>query len=166
MAQSAFIRKVNPWHQRLADWLILNGTTKGWNERASKEFNVTQAWISTVVHSDAFQDYYQELNGQHSQALLHSVREKALGAADQAISEIQKRLDEKGADLPYESLLQTADLMMKRTGHGDGPAQPANVQVNIGLVTREELEHHRARLRSGPKALELKVSPATGDGDA
>jgi len=166
MAQSAFIRKVNPWHQRLADWLILNGTTKGWNERASKEFNVTQAWISTVVHSDAFQDYYQELNGQHSQALLHSVREKALGAADQAISEIQKRLDEKGADLPYESLLQTADLMMKRTGHGE-PGVQQNLQVNIGLVTREELEVHRTRLRErAPTVPRLNAPPATGDGDA
>jgi len=169
MAQSAQIRKVNPWHARLADWLIINGTTKGWNARAAEHFNVTQSWISTIVHSDAFQDYFQELNGQYSQALLSSVREKALGAADQAISEIQNRLDKEGKTLPYETLLETADVLMKRTGHGDGSVGPAQqIQVNVGLVTREELEHHRARLRTaggGPKLLEAGVS-GEGEPDA
>lgn len=161
MAQSAQIAKVNPWHLRLADWLIIHGNSKGWNARAAEEFGVTQAWISTVVHSDAFQDYYQRRNDEHSKALLSSVAEKIAGAAGQAIDLLAERLELEGKVLPYDTLLETVDVLGKRAGLGEHKGAAPQTTVNVALVSREELEQYRARMRKSSQSIELEAVEAT-----
>lgn len=168
MAQSAQILKVNPWHQRLADWLIANGTAKGWNAKAAEHFGVTQAWISTVVHSDAFQDHYQRISTEHSQALLQSVREKAVGVADLAIDELGRRLETEAQIIPIGTLLETTDVLLKRAGYGEpkngatgGPIQ------QVLVVSPSELEAARRAMRGldapGQKVLLApEAQPAEG----
>src|SRR5262245_15899250 len=130
MAQSAQIAKLNPWHVRFADWLILN-PDKGLSD-AAKVFQRSIPWLSTVLNSDAFQDYFQELSRSHSEAILHTVREKTLGLADQAITQLAERMEVE--QLPPATLVTIADMALKRTGHGEagrGPGGPVNVQVNV-----------------------------------
>src|SRR5690242_17529910 len=128
------IAKVSDWHERFAEWLILN-PDKGLEE-AAKVFNRSVPWLSTVRNSDAFQDYFKKLSSAHTGAVLHSVREKTLGLADQVITKLQERVELEGASIPLKGLLEIADVALKRTGHGDGPAAVAGgpVQVNIGVV--------------------------------
>ena len=149
MAQSAQIAKVNPWHQRFADWLILHGAEPGWNAKAAKEFGRTPAWISTVYHSDAFQDYYQRLSDEYRKELLQTVSEKIAGAAGQAIDLLAERLTLEGHILPYNTLLETVDVLGKRMGVGESSGPTTVVNNNVALVSREELETYRARMRSG-----------------
>jgi hypothetical protein len=50
----------NEWLRLLGDWLMENGGPRGsWMYAASLRFGVTEKWIATLWHSDAFQDYYQ-----------------------------------------------------------------------------------------------------------
>lgn len=164
MAQSAQIVSVNPWHQRFADWLILYGSAPGWNKRAAEHFGRTPAWISTVYHSDAFQDFYKARESEHSKELLQTVQEKIAGAAGMAIDALTTRLELEKELLPYNTLLETVDVLGKRMGLGDGKQQPTVVN-NIALVSREELEQYRARMRlskEDPKPVALKVVGEAG----
>lgn len=157
MAQSAQIAKVNPWHQRFADWLILDGAAPGWNKRAAEHFGRTPAWISTVYHSDAFQDFYRAREAEYSKELLQTVQEKIVGAAGQAIDALAQRLTLEADILPYDTLLETVDILGRRSGLGEGKGGNTVVN-NIALVSREELQEYRDRMRlskefSKPKEL-------------
>lgn len=148
MAQSVQIAKVNPWHQRLADWYIANPTAT--LAETAAEFKKTISWISIVRNSDAFQDYFQTLSRAVSDGVAISVREKTLALADQSIDALQQQLDQAaatGVALPPATLVDIADMALKRTGHGEARATPQVVNNVIGMVTREELAQHRAVMR-------------------
>ena len=152
MAQSVQIAKVNPWHQRLADWYIANPTAN-LNETA-KHFEKTPSWISIVKNSDAFQDYFQKLSLQHSDAISQTVREKTLALGDQAVSQLQDQLDLAaltGQSLPPATLVTIADMALKRTGHGESRQAPQVVNNVIGMVSREELAKHRQVMRGADR---------------
>ena len=146
MAQSAQIAKVNHWHQRLADWLITNPASK--LSEAAKHFGKTQAWISTVIHSDAFQDYYQKLSADHSTSILS----KAAGVAGQALDALGERLEKEAGILPINTLLEISDVMLKRAAPPALATQPGNLSVHLGVVTKDELAELRVQMRSGGNA--------------
>lgn len=132
---------------------------------AAAEFGVTQAWLSTVKNSDAFIDYFQRLSAAHSEALLLGVREKAIATADAAVGEIQRRLEVSAETIPLNQLLDISDVLLKRTGHGEGRSQAPTVSVHLGLVSKEELAEARLRMRersSSQGTIELEAKDITG----
>lgn len=141
MAQSVQIAKVNHWHERLSDWLIANpDKTLG---EAAKVFNKTQSWISTVIHSHAFEDYHKA----RSEAYSASVLDKAAGVAGQALEALGERLASEAAILPIGTLLEVADVMTKRAR--PAPAQaPTQITNQIGIMTRDELASIRTEMRN------------------
>lgn len=163
MAQSAQIKNINPWHRNLADWLIVNGTSPGWNARAAEHFKVTRPWLSSVYHSDAFQDYFQRLSASHSSALHLSIKEKLTGTLDQAIEKLQDRIEVQGDSISTNNLLDVIDILGKRTGLGERQAEGIpTIQNNVLVVTQEDLAKSRERMRgikgeSSPRALENSV---------
>lgn len=158
-AQVATIAKVNPVHRRLADWLIARGgATKGWNKAASIEFNYTQAWISTIYHSDAFQDYYRQLADTHSTALAVGLADKINGLAGQAIDELGRRLEEAPESMLASTVIEIAELALKRTGLG--PQSTLNVQ-QLNVVSPDVLAESRAKMRlAQTPTLDLKAEPS------
>ena len=154
MSQSAQIAKVSPVHQRLADWLVANGGAgKGWNKRAAEHFGYTQAWLSTIYHSDAFQDYFQRFSQLHSTVVAVGLGDKVSGLAGQAVDELQRRMEEQGETLPLNQVLEIAELSLKRAAP---VAQPGHNQTNnILVVSKEDLEKARLNMR-GVKQVELK----------
>lgn len=158
MALSAQIKNINPWHRDLADWLIVNGNSPGWNARAAAQFKVSQAWLSTVVHSDAFQDYYLRLRDEVTKPQLFSAKERMTGILDQTLTKIEEKLENQSDTLSLGNLLDAADILAKRTGHGEGKSSGETlVQINTQVVTREALEESRARMR-GTKVLALEAN--------
>jgi hypothetical protein len=144
MAASAQIARLNPWHNRFALWLIAHGETKGWGKKAAAEFGVTQAWLSTVYHSDAFQDYYKGLRAEHTATLIHSISDKLNGAAGQALDILQEKLELEGPSLPFDTILETVDVLTKRAL----PAQSKNeTNIQVALVSKEELAAFRDQMR-------------------
>jgi hypothetical protein len=149
MAQSAGIKKMlNPWHRKLADWLLENGTGPGWNKKASEAFGVSPAWISTVVHSDAFQDHYQRLRAELDSLSVFSTHERLRGTLDQTIDIVQERLETQRETIPLGQLLDAVDILGKRTGLGEKTqVDNHSVQNNILVVSAEALEESRKRMR-------------------
>lgn len=169
MALSAQIKRVNSWHEQLAEWLILNGDGPGWNAAAAKHFGRQAAWISTVVHSDAFQDYYQRLRADTVVPQIFSARERMLGTLDQALTMVQDKLEKDGETIPLSGLLNAVDLLAKRTGHGEANKSSPDtiVQNQVLIVSKDDLAESRARMRGGkvtaslPLALDASVESAS-----
>lgn len=154
MALSAQIKQVKDWHRDLADWLILNGgMIQGWNRKASVHFQVGGPWLSTVVHSDAFQDYYHRRRDSITIPKLLTARDRMLGILDQTLDKIEEKLENSSETLSLGNLVDTADILAKRTGHGEGKSSEGTlVQINTQVVTREALAESRARMRGGSSA--------------
>ena len=149
MSQSASIRKVNHWHQRFADWLIANPDKP--LSAAAKEFDVTLSWLSTVKNSDAFIDYFTELSRSHSRAVSLTIADKTRAVAEMCLDEMGRRLETDAQILPFETIKDTADTMLKRAGYGEARGAATPVQVNVGLVTRGDLEALRVKMRAEPQ---------------
>lgn len=169
LALSAQVKNVNPWHEKLAAWMLVHAGSPGWNRRAAENFGVSSAWISTVVHSDAFQDYYQRLRQETTVPAVFSARERLLGTLDQAIDLVQDKLEKDGSTLTLSNLLDTVDVLAKRTGHGEGKSSSVEISNQVLLVTKEELQESRARMR-GSKPLTLDnqqagTTPSTSQTD-
>lgn len=143
MAQSAQIKKVNHWHERLCDWLIANPGAP--QNEAAKYFQKTPAWISTVINSDAFQDYYRERSLATSNAVVVDLKAKMLGATDMAVSEIQRRLSTPQA-MTTDELLAVTDTMSKRAMPAQASQGGPAVQ-QILIVSKDDLAAARAAMR-------------------
>lgn len=159
MAQSVQIKKVNSWHQALAAWLIANPAKN--QSEAAKHFGVTQAWLSTVINSDAFQDYFRQLQAEHTSSLLAPVVEKVRAAADQAVSEIQARMNTDITKFSTKDLLEVSDVMLKRAGYqgaGARGAASAPQVIQVFQVSRETLEESRRAMRLHKPAPPLNLS--------
>jgi len=149
MAASAQIKKVNPWHEKLAAYMLLHGDSPGWQARASKEFNVSQSWLSTVIHSDIFQDYYLRLREETTPPIIQDARSRMLGTLDHAITLVQQKLESDGPTLPLSNILEAVDILAKRTGHSERTTDTPIIQNQVLVVSREDLEESRKRMRRG-----------------
>jgi hypothetical protein len=158
MSQSAALKRINPVHQRLADWLLEHGgNSKGWSRRAAEAFGYSQPYLSTIYHSDAFQDYYQARCAEFGQAISIGLAEKVNGLAGQALDVLAERLVDQ-PDMPTSQVLEIADKALKHAGFGGPKAGPA--QVNNYILSSEDLASAQARMRGAqPKAIELEVVP-------
>lgn len=157
MAQSAQIKKVNAWHERLCDWLIANPGKK--QKEAAQLFGVSESWLSTVIHSDSFQDYFRTRSDAASAAIIHSVKEKMLGAADQAVSELQRRL-EHPLSFTTQELLDVSDVMTKRSMPVQAAQSAGIQQLHLHMVPKSALAEARAAMRGAQRLEEFPEVPA------
>ncbi len=148
----------------MADWLIVNPTKT--NREAAKAFDVTEAWLSTVKNSDAFVDYFTEISRAHSKAVCSDLASKTRAVAEMALDELGRRMETDATVLPFSEIRDTADVMLKRAGYGEAKGAAAQTVINVGVVTRGDLEILRAQMRSTSKPIELKAleTPSKEDG--
>lgn len=155
-------RGVNRWHEQLADWLIANpGRTQ--NE-AARHFDVTAAWLSSVVNSDAFQDHYKRKAANHSEALLLGIREQTAGVAAQGLAELGRRMENPRA-MPVAEVLAITDTMLKHAKPADAGSRPSTLLV----VSKEDLELARQEMRARavvsatPSEKLIDITPSPGE---
>lgn len=156
MAASVQIAKVNHWHERLADYMIaFPEATLG---EIAAALQKTPSWISTVKNSDVFIDYWMRRSREHSKAVTRDVKAKGLATAELAIEQLHRKLESPEAQLlTTETLLNVVDVTMKRFGYGnDAISKAPAINVNLGLVTAEQLAEARAKLRKAEEIIEIE----------
>ncbi len=151
MAESAQIQKVSIKHDVLLDYLIANPTMK--RSEVAAIFGVTQAWLSTIIHSCAFQEKLRQRQDQVFEvAVLRPIQEKLMGAANMAADRLMEVL-------PLESDVKTLNTVLDTTlanlGYGQKAAgTPVNQQNNYTFnISKEDLAGARAligRVGAGP----------------
>jgi hypothetical protein len=143
------IQKMSSRHQAILNFILANPTCK-YSEVAA-EFGVTQAWLSTIIHSHAFQD---QLRRRHDElfdaAVVQPLGDKLHAAAHMTLDEYMEKVPNLSAD----QLISSTDKLLGKLGfgtkqngatviHGD---VIQNNQVNSAHVSPEVLAEARERI--------------------
>ena len=114
-------------------------------------FNVSQSWLSTVIHSDAFQARFEQLRSEKRERTLFTIEEKMLGLAHAAIEKLGEKLEETESP---EFVKSTAESVLDRLGYGTKAQggitiNPGNgSEVHITPVSKDTIHAaNRARER-------------------
>jgi len=150
------IQNRNFSHDAIALWLIANP------DRMLKDcavhFGYTQAWISAIIHSDAFKARYDDLLGDADTIVINDIPAKLRGVASRALDGLAEAVEVAVADsnstmMHRGFLLETSDKLLRDLGYG--PQKPPvhttvvenqqNVFVGVDSTT---LERARNKLLS------------------
>ncbi len=147
MAKSAQIKKVSIKHEEIMNFMLANPILPVGEVAA--HFGVTFPWLSTIIHSDAFQDRLKKKQEElFDCAVLQTVPEKVEAAT-------QVTLDaylEKVPTLTADQLISAQDKLLNRLGYGtkngNGLTIGANSQVNVQMnqVSGDILKEARDRI--------------------
>lgn len=145
------IQRISHKHSMIMNWMVLN-PDKPLRECA-EHFGVTQAWLSTVIHSDVFQAEFQEkLKNIHNHCA-QSIPEKLRVVTDIALDKLATKVAE--SEDP-EFILDAADKALHRMGYapasarnGFGAGQGVQVnQQNVFMLSQEDLDAARNVMRN------------------
>ncbi|HEU4854501.1 MAG TPA: hypothetical protein VFS89_04340, partial [Nitrosospira sp.] len=163
MAISNQIKKVTFTHEALILWMLENPHRS--LRDAAAYFGYTQSWLSTIIHSDAFQEQLRKRQDELAIMTGHDIRAKLRAATDVALGGLTRSL-ETTEDPKF--LLDATDKLLHRMGYAPasarnpgGPVQQTNIQNNI-TVSSDDLAAARALI--GNQAQGILPSPATPGG--
>lgn len=156
------IAKLTPRHEEIMSFIVANPTAKRGD--VARIFGVTQAWLSVVTNSDAFQAKMQERMEDFHQRALAGIPEKLNDLAHTALDRL---IDAAEIVDDTAELREMAKLALNRIGYGDQSARPAggnNIQNNFYSVQADVLYQARQRIfdRQQPQTYENGEDPAHG----
>lgn len=166
----ADIQRISHRHSMIMNWMVLNPDKP--LRMCADHFGVTQAWLSTVIHSDVFQaEFQQKLQNIHGRCAA-AIPEKLRVVADIALDKLADKIAE--SEDP-DFILDAADKALHRMGYAPSSArngyqagQNVNVQQNVFMLSQEDLDKARGIMRSqgifqGAEK-DLVAVPSPGDG--
>lgn len=147
MAESASIKKMSPRHEAILVYILANPTSS-YSEVAAY-FGVTRSWLSTIIHSQAFQDQLARRQNEIFDAgILQGLEDKLSAAAHLSLDHYLEKIPTMTTD----QLISSTDKVLGKLGFGSkGPGGGANinaqnVQINYGHVPKEVVEAAREKI--------------------
>lgn len=143
----AAIQKVSYTHEAIIMWLLENPDKPLRN--CADHFGYTQPWLSTVIHSDAF----QEQLGKRQQEMMcitgRDIRGKLQVATDIALEGLTRKLTEtENGDF----LLDATDKLLARMGYGPASARNPGISAAVTVqnitVSSSDLAEARGMIRT------------------
>lgn len=142
------IQKVSVKHDAIMDYLIANPAAP--LSEVAVHFGMTQPWLSTVIHSDAFQAVLKEKQEIVLNSTIVPLREKVLGVAHLGIEKLGEAMDNASAVSDKEFIADTTDSILKNLGFSPKSAPPTtqqNVQNNFFGVDKDALASAREKMK-------------------
>lgn len=154
------IKTVSVRHNEIMDYLMANPTRRLGDVAA--HFGLTPAWLSCVIHSDAFQNLLKEKQDIAFHHTILPLREKIEHTAHRALDRLADMIE---METETTTLNKVANDSLERLGFGSKPhgggINVFNGPVQINGELRSELEEARALIgaksSAAPKALEVMV---------
>jgi hypothetical protein len=169
VAASHQIKKVSWWHQSLVDWMLAN-PDKNQNDCAA-HFTVTPSYLSVVLNSDAFKDYFNARRAEHNEEVSKSVIERVEELAGTALDVLNARIAAERETVGLSVVTDAAEMALKAMGFGaakGGPGAGGNYTENNIIVlesaSKDSLAEARATMRQlnggqpAPALLDLKAT--------
>lgn len=163
------IQKVRPTHEAIMDFIIAN-PGPALQRRCATAFGLTEAWVSVIINSDAFQAKYRDRRDELFAANIVPLHEKMLGVAHLGVDKLG---DFMSQSTDPDFVKDATDKLLHRLGYAPktsaSPAGPAVQQNNYFGVTSSDLAAARARIVSKggpdapPVALEATSSVPAGE---
>lgn len=139
------IQSVNHMHDQIMNWLIAN--PEKLLRDCARHFNITQTWLSIVIHSDVFKARFRERQDYVFRVVAADVPEKLHAAAsmvtDQLMEQLEKNTDRNFTLDAFDKILHRAGYAPASSRNGGGSL---NVQVNTYTVDKAVLAEARARI--------------------
>ena len=123
MAQSVQIKKVSWWHESIFEWMIANPESK--LRECAEFFQVTQSWLSTIIHSDVFVEKLAERRDLHFAAISQDVASKVSGLAELSLDVLEERIERERDAISLGLVKDTAEMALKAAGY-IGPRPGSN----------------------------------------
>lgn len=155
MAESAQIDKIGTWHENLVSFLVANPRMK--KSDVARHFDVTPAWLSTVINSDVFKAKLAERQDEYFGAVTTPIREKLENLAGLALDEMEEKVQ---VEASISEVREVAKLALTSLGYGNGAngknaQNPALVQQNnFYSVSPEALAAARERILNQGNVIE------------
>jgi hypothetical protein len=162
----ADIQRISHTHEAVINWLVLN-PEKSMRECADV-FGYTQAWLSTLVHSDIFQMALRERQEAVAARVTQSIPQKLRMCTEVALDKLANAIEQ--SEDP-EFLLDAADRTLHRMGFAPqsarnpagSPAQQGSTVTNNNLFVLGEADLHEARKIMAQAGVGALPVPAGGD---
>ncbi len=156
---SDVVQEMTIRHDMLIDWLIANPErTQG---DCAAAFNLTQAWLSTLLNSDMFKAKITERLAELGEGVREIIKLKMTHAADIAMDKTIEKLTEGASE---DFLTQTRDTLLTRLGYGDKPMNGGNghapIELNIG-ISADLLNQARVKAKQ-INTLEVRAEASDG----
>jgi hypothetical protein len=144
------IKKVGIKHEAILNFLLAHPNVK--MREVAEHFQVSQPWLSLIIHSDAFQRLLRERQDVHFHVSILPMMGKMEVAAEKAIDRMIELI-------PFETdlgkLNQVADKALNRLGYGTSNVQQIQADVQV-RSERSALERARTLIGARPKAAALE----------
>lgn len=160
------IAKVSIKHDAILDYLLIHPDMKLGNVAA--HFGVSQAWLSVIIHSDAFQIRLKEKDGEQFGAVIVPLREQLMGVAQVGVSKLGEAIENASPVSDKQFIADTTDSILKNLGYSPKSAAPTPTtatQNNFFVVDKDALAGARAKMRTVPNTElieDVEVEPVEG----
>jgi len=141
------IKKVSLKHDAIMDALIAHPERK--LGLLAADFNVSQAWLSVIIHSDAFQIQLKEKQKEFFGAVVVPLREKLIGVAHLGVEKLGEVMENASTTSDKQFIADTTDSILKNLGYSPKSAPPPlqATQQNLFVVDKMVLESAREKMR-------------------
>ena len=158
------LTRLSATHEAIADWLIAN-PGKGQMGKCAAAFQYSRAWLSTLIHQDAFQAMLKHKQGMAFEQVVIPLHEKLAGVAHagvEKLGEIVEKTDDERlvreitrdslAALGYGANAKGAHITVDQSTHNT-----LNVDSDALATARERRSQHY-----GVPAIESPSQPESG----
>ena len=147
------IAKVSIKHDAILDYLLVHPAEKLGDVAA--HFHVSQAWLSVIIHSDAFQAKLATKSDECFSSTVVPLREQLMGVAQVGVSKLGEVLENASTITDKQFIVDTTDSILKNLGYSpksSAPAQPAGgvTNNNLFIVDKAALAAARNKMRTVP----------------
>jgi len=145
------VKKLTIRHDAIMDYLLVNPTHQ--LGMVAGYFNVSQAWLSVIIHSDAFQSKLREKSDTLFGATVIPLREKIMGLAHVGVDKLGLALENASPVSDKQFIADTTDSILKNLGYSPKSAPSpeggtTNVQNNFYSVDKEALAKARGSMQA------------------
>jgi len=156
-AKKPVLKKVRVKHDAIMDFMLANPTLR--MGQVAEHFGVSRAWLSVVVHSDAFQEQLRAKQEKLFGATVLPLREQVLGLAAMAVDKLSEAVEAADPQGDREYVADVTEMALKAAGLGPSklpgtPVVQQNQQNNYYMVDADALAEARERMRALKRAAE------------
>jgi hypothetical protein len=142
------VMRLSNRHEAILEYMVANPTVK--LSEVAATFDVTQAWLSVLIHSDAFQEALRKKRDEVFHPAAMTLQEKLTGMAHLALDKLGEEID--NGKVSPALLLETGNSVLDRLGYGTKAAGGGGNQTNVFLGSVPAGVLQDARQTFGQKA--------------
>lgn len=158
MANEVTIKTLNQKHLELIELMISEPTLKG--KDLAERLSLSESWISTIKHSDLFQEEYEKRLAEHRRIISENIVAKTEDVVNLTLDRMKTILDDADQPVSLGRLGQIYDITTRRLFPDNrGPGVVVN---NYSLADPEAIRKARERaerLRTGNDVVDVVALP-------